>query len=69
MATTSDLVALWTSVIMCSIMTIISIYAFIYVMKYSKFRWVQFMLFLCIIQNANTVALAVGVYWEETPFH
>lgn len=69
MATKSDVVALWVSVVMCSIMTLVSLYAFIYVVRFSKFRWVQFMLFLCIVQNADTVALSVGVYWEEVPFH
>ena len=69
MATASDTAALWSSVSMCGLMTLVSIYAFFYVQRFSKFRWVQFMLFLCIIQNANSVALAIGVYWEVTPFH
>jgi hypothetical protein len=69
MATKSDVVALWTSVAMCGIMMVVSLFAFLYVLKFSKFRWVQFMLFLCIIQNADSVALAVGVYWEVVPFH
>lgn len=69
MATTSDLVALWSSVAMCSIMTVVSVIAFVYVMRFSKFRWVQFMLFLCVIQNADTVLVAIGVYWEVVPFH
>ena len=64
-----DTTALWSSVTMCSLMTIYSVYAFIYVLYNSKFRWVQFMLFLCIIQNADTTLLAIGVYWEVTPFH
>ena len=49
MATESDVIALWTSVVMCSVMTLISLYAFIYVIRNSKFTWVQFMLFLCIV--------------------
>ena len=66
---TYDYVAFYSSVAMCSLMTIYALYAFIYVMVKSKFKWVQFMLFLCIIQNLNSTVLAIAVYTEITPFH
>jgi len=69
MVNTYDYVALYWSVIMCGLMTLYSIYAFVYVMIKSKFKWVQFMLFLAIIQNANTVALAIAVFLEISPWH
>ena len=64
-----DYVALYTSVGMCGTMTFVSIFAFIYVLRKSKFKWVQVMLFLCIIQNFFSTCLAVAVYTEITPFH
>lgn len=69
MPTTSDKVALWFSVISCSLTGLLAVYAFVFVMRFSKFRWVQFMIFLCIIQNFDTALVAIGVYWEVTSFH
>jgi hypothetical protein len=64
-----DYTALYWSVAICALMTVISVYAFIYVLLKSSFKWVQFMLFLCVIQNANTVVLAVAVFLEICPWH
>ena len=64
-----DYTALYWSVTVCGLMTVYSIYAFIYVLLKSSFRWVKFMLFLCVVQNANTVLLAVAVFLEITAWH
>ena len=50
-------------------MVVYSTYWFIYVMKHSTFRWVQFMLFICIVQNLNTCWLVILSYLEATTFH
>jgi hypothetical protein len=64
-----DYTALYSSVTVCGLSAIYSVYAFIYALKHSNFKWVQFMLFLCIVQNANTVILAIAVFLEVTPWH
>ena len=51
-----------------TLMTVYSLYWFIYVMMNSKFRWVQFMLFMCVIQNINTVWLVITRYLAVTEF-
>lgn len=63
-----DYTALYWSVTICGLTTIISVYAFIYVLLKSGLRWVQFMLFLCVIQNADTTVLAVALFLEISPW-
>ena len=40
-------------------MTGVAIPCFIYVMMKSKYKWVKFMFFLCILQDIDTIALSI----------
>jgi hypothetical protein len=53
---------------MALLMTIYSLYAWIHVMFNSEFKWVKFMLFLCVAQNANCVFMGVMVFLEISPY-
>ena len=64
-----DYTAYYFSVVLCGSLTVFSIYVFFDVVCKSKFKWIKFMLFLCIIQNATTTFLAVALFWEINPFH
>ena len=64
-----DKIDLWISIPMMTGMIIFSMYWFIFLMKHSTFRSVQFMLFLCVIQNFNSLWLACLYYTSETNFH
>jgi hypothetical protein len=44
-----DYIALYTCVSIMVIMSIYSVYAFIYVSMKSQFKWVKFQLFLCVV--------------------
>ena len=61
-------IELYYSLPMLTVMIVYSTYWFIYVMKHSTFRWVQFMLLICVVQNINNFWLAILVYTEVTTF-
>ena len=64
-----DYGALWSSVAMTGGMTVVIMFILGYVCVKSQYRWVQFMLFLCLIQNIDTALLAIAVFLEVTDFH
>ena len=64
-----DKIEFYFSLPMMIIMIVYSTYWFIYVLKHSTFRWVQFMLFLCVLQNLDTCWLVFLNYAAATPFH
>ena len=64
-----DKVCMYYSLPILAVMTAYSLYWFIYVIVKSKFRWVQFMLFLCVVQNADTFWIEVLNVTTVTPFH
>ena len=64
-----DKVSLWVTLPMMAIMTVYSTYWLIQVLKNSTFRWVQFMLFLCVVQNLNSFWEGVLYYTEVSPWH
>ena len=60
--TVCNYIALYFSLPILSVMIVYSVYWFVYVLKHSTFRWVQFMLFICVVQNLNTFLLAILAY-------
>ena len=69
MPNTYDYVALYSSVGMTVGMALVVAVILVYVCLKSQYRWVQFMLVLCLIQNIDTALLAVAVYLEITDYH
>ena len=45
-----------------------SVYWLVYLLKNSTFKWVQFMLFLCVVQNVNSCWLICLYYASATTF-
>ena len=66
---TYDKVCLYVTLPMMAIMTAYSTYWLIYVLKNSTFRWVQFMLFLCVLQNLNSFWEGILYYTEAGKWH
>ena len=60
-----DYVTEWWSIFVAGVMTVVSVSALIYVFTKSKYRWVQFMLFLCLVQSVDTILLAIVLFQES----
>jgi hypothetical protein len=67
--TASDYWMLYVTLLFEGIVTAYAIYSFVYVYRNSKFKWVQFMLFLCVLENPATMLWATSMYLEVTPWH
>ena len=65
---TYDKVALYYTEPIMAAMTVYSTYWFVYLLKNSRLRWFQFMLFLCVLQNINTFWLGILHYLTVSPF-
>ena len=65
---TYDKVALYYTEPNMAAITVYSTYWFVYLLKNSRLRWVQFMLFLCVLQNINTFWLGILHYLTVSPF-
>jgi hypothetical protein len=57
------------ALVMCGLMSVYSLWAFVYVMVKTKFKWVQFMIGICLLQNLNTIYLMKVQSFERTAWH
>ena len=63
-----DQIQLYYTYPLSLLMTLYSIFWFIKVWITSRFRWVKFMLFLCVVQNVNTTLITILAYVNTTDY-